>query len=114
MPPSLIADRYHVLRELGRGGMGAVYEAVQEPIERKVAGQEIQVAAPAEPQAQIIDLMEALKASLAAPAAAAAPAPAPAAAAPQAAAEPAPERHAPQRAAPAAGEKSKKKSSSRK
>lgn len=92
----------------------SVKQRVLQAIERKVAGQEIQVAAPAEPQAQIIDLMEALKASLAAPAAAAAPAPAPAAAAPQAAAEPAPERHAPQRAAPAAGEKSKKKSSSRK
>ncbi len=43
----------------------AVKQRVQEAIERKVAGQEIQVAAP-EPQAQVIDLMEALKASLAA------------------------------------------------
>jgi DNA end-binding protein Ku len=43
----------------------AVKQRVAEAIERKVAGQEIQVAAP-EPQAQVIDLMEALKASLAA------------------------------------------------
>jgi DNA end-binding protein Ku len=43
----------------------AVKGRVQEAIERKVAGQEIQVAAP-EPQAQVIDLLEALKASLAA------------------------------------------------
>ena len=63
----------------------SVKKRVLEAIERKVQGQEIQVAAPAEPQAQVIDLMEALKASLAtagsAPAsqakpAAAAPAPA--------------------------------------
>lgn len=52
----------------------AVKQRVQEAIERKVAGQEIQVATP-EPQAQVIDLMEALKASLAAagPRAASAP-----------------------------------------
>jgi DNA end-binding protein Ku len=43
----------------------AVKQRIAEAIERKVAGQEIQVAAPA-PQAQVIDLMEALKASLAA------------------------------------------------
>lgn len=43
----------------------AVKQRVAEAIERKVAGQEIQIAAPA-PQAQVIDLMEALKASLAA------------------------------------------------
>jgi DNA end-binding protein Ku len=44
----------------------SVKKRVVEAIERKVAGQEIQLAAPAEPQAQVIDLMEALKASLAA------------------------------------------------
>ncbi len=44
----------------------AVKQRVQEAIDRKVAGQEIQVAAAPEPQAQVIDLMEALKASLAA------------------------------------------------
>jgi DNA end-binding protein Ku len=43
----------------------AVKARVQEAIERKVAGQEIQVTTP-EPQAQVIDLMDALKASLAA------------------------------------------------
>jgi DNA end-binding protein Ku len=44
----------------------AVKKRQLEAIERKVAGQEIQVAAPAEPQAKVIDLMDALKASLAA------------------------------------------------
>jgi DNA end-binding protein Ku len=39
---------------------------IQEQIQRKVEGQEIQMEAPAQPQTQIIDLMEALKASLAA------------------------------------------------
>jgi DNA end-binding protein Ku len=48
-------ERYH----------DAVKQRVQEAIEGKVAGQQIQVATP-EPQAQVIDLMEALKASLAA------------------------------------------------
>src|SRR5205814_10563322 len=38
----------------------------QEQIQRKVEGQEIQVDEPAKPQTQIIDRMEALKASLAA------------------------------------------------
>jgi DNA end-binding protein Ku len=40
-----------------------VKKRIQAQLERKIAGQEIQVA-PAEPGAQIIDLMEALKASL--------------------------------------------------
>lgn len=53
----------------------SVKQRVEEAIERKVAGQEIQAAAPA-PQAQVIDLMEALKASIGARAAApAGPAP---------------------------------------
>jgi DNA end-binding protein Ku len=51
----------------------AVKKRTLEAIERKVQGEEIRVAAP-EPQAQVIDLMEALKASLAAPAARPAPA----------------------------------------
>jgi len=55
----------------------SVKKRVEEAIERKVAGQEIHAVAP-EPQAQVIDLMEALKASIgagkgAAPTAAAAP-----------------------------------------
>lgn len=58
----------------------SVKKRVAEAIERKVQGQEIQVTAP-EPQAQVIDLMEALKASLAAAKPAPADAPAPAAAA---------------------------------
>jgi DNA end-binding protein Ku len=44
----------------------AVKKRTLEAIERKVQGQEIQVAAPAELRGQVIDLMEALKASLAA------------------------------------------------
>jgi DNA end-binding protein Ku len=42
----------------------AVKARVQAAIEKKVEGQEISVAAPAEPAAQVIDLMDALKASL--------------------------------------------------
>src|SRR5512133_2407124 len=42
-----------------------VKKRVLEAIDRKVEGQQIQAAAPAEPQAQVIDLLEALKASLA-------------------------------------------------
>jgi DNA end-binding protein Ku len=44
-----------------------VKKQVRALIERKVAGQEIVAAAPEEPKAQIIDLMEALKASLGEP-----------------------------------------------
>ena len=43
-----------------------VKDRIKEQIQRKVDGQEITAAAPAAPEAQIIDLMEALKASLAA------------------------------------------------
>jgi DNA end-binding protein Ku len=42
----------------------SVKARVQAAIEKKVEGQEISVAAPAEPAAQVIDLMDALKASL--------------------------------------------------
>jgi DNA end-binding protein Ku len=91
------ADGFHPERY-----QDAVKRRVEEAIERKVAGQEIQVAAP-EPQAQVIDLMEALKASIggakapAPPAAAvsAAPGAAPAAAE---AGEPKAERKPPRRA----------------
>jgi DNA end-binding protein Ku len=80
---------------------------IQEQIQRKVEGQEIQVDEPAKPQTQIIDLMEALKASLAAkglaPARETAPVPAPA---------PAEERKPAKRAAREA--KAEKKASSRK
>jgi DNA end-binding protein Ku len=43
-----------------------VRKRIHEQIQRKVEGQEIQIEQPAAPQTQIIDLMEALKASLAA------------------------------------------------
>jgi len=46
----------------------SVRQRLLEAVERKVAGQEIQLAAAAEPAAQVIDLMEALKQSLSAPA----------------------------------------------
>jgi DNA end-binding protein Ku len=62
-----------------------VRKRMQEAIERKVAGQEVAMA-PEPPKAQIVDLMEALKASLAAKAAAAA--------APAAAADDTPQRAA--------------------
>jgi DNA end-binding protein Ku len=42
----------------------AVRQRTLEAIERKVAGQEIQVSAPAEPRGEVIDIMAALKASL--------------------------------------------------
>jgi DNA end-binding protein Ku len=44
----------------------AVRKRILEAVEKKVAGQEIQLAPTEEPRAQVIDLMEALKASLAA------------------------------------------------
>lgn len=44
-----------------------VKKRVLEAIARKVEGQQIHASAPAEPQAQVIDLLEALKASLQAP-----------------------------------------------
>jgi DNA end-binding protein Ku len=60
-----------------------VKQRVQEAIERKIAGQELQLTPAAEPEAQVIDLMAALKASLdvAAPGAARAQGAAPARAA---------------------------------
>jgi DNA end-binding protein Ku len=69
-----------------------VRQRTLEAIEQKVQGQEIQVAAPAAPQGEVIDIMEALKASLQA-AQGAAPAAAPAAErAPEGAARKAPHR----------------------
>ncbi|HTN51495.1 MAG TPA: Ku protein [Anaeromyxobacter sp.] len=79
----------------------AVRKRTLEAIERKVQGQEIQVAAPA-PQAQVIDLVEALRASLAAAEAGSAPAAGAAQPAQPAGAAP-PERKAPRRAARAEG-----------
>ncbi len=72
-----------------------VKKRVLEAVERKVQGAQIQAAAPAEPQAQVIDLMEALKASLAAAERGGAAAP-----------EPASERK-PAKAARPAGDRSK-------
>ncbi len=37
MPPEVIADRYRVVREVGRGGMGAVYLCRDERLDREVA-----------------------------------------------------------------------------
>jgi len=72
----------------------AVKQRVEEAIERKVAGQEIHVAAP-EPQAQVIDLMEALRKSIGGrPEPPAADRPATASAAPQEPDRPAPTRRA--------------------
>jgi DNA end-binding protein Ku len=83
-----------------------VRKRIQAQIQRKVEGQEVSISAPEEPKAQIIDLMEALKASLAKKGESKAPA---AEAAPAAADE---ERKAPKRAARA--EKSEKKTKSSK
>ncbi len=69
---------------------------ILEAIDRKIAGQEIALAPSEEPRAQVIDLMEALKASLAA--APARPGPAPAQAREPEAEAPAGERKPPKRA----------------
>ena len=81
----------------------AVKKRVLEAIARKVEGQQIQAAAPAEPQAQVIDLMEALKASLAASGGAGAPQGPPTAEAP-----PAEAPRKPARAARPAAERERK------
>ena len=36
-PPRLIDGRYRIVAELGRGGAGVVYEAVDERLDRRVA-----------------------------------------------------------------------------
>jgi DNA end-binding protein Ku len=96
----------------------AVKKRTLEAIERKVQGQEIQAAPAVEPQAQVIDLMEALKASLAArpPGAdrgSAAGAPSPSSTDTPAPAE-APERRPPRRAPGRRPVAEREKSSSRK
>jgi DNA end-binding protein Ku len=85
----------------------SVKRRVLEAIERKVQGEQIRAAAPAEPQGQVIDLMEALKASLAASEASEASERSGAKAAPRAVAarttpEPAGERKGPKASRPAA------------
>jgi DNA end-binding protein Ku len=87
----------------------AVKKRTLEAIERKVQGQEIQAASAVEPHAQVIDLMEALKASLAAHAPGTAP---PATATPTAASNDS-ERRPPRRAPRRPGDE-RAKSSSRK
>jgi DNA end-binding protein Ku len=93
----------------------SVRKRILEVVERKIAGQEVAVAPSAEPRAQVIDLMEALKASLAA-----APAHAPAGdPRPVPASAPAPEAQAlgdrkPARRAPREQAAAKGKASSRK
>jgi DNA end-binding protein Ku len=81
-----------------------VRKRVMAQIERKVAGQEVAMAPTEEPKAQIIDLMEALKASLAKK-----PGGGAAAAAPAVPATEEEERKAPKRAGGSAGEKKKTK-----
>jgi DNA end-binding protein Ku len=72
--PEFHADRYE----------DSVKKRLMEIIKAKIAGESVTIAPPEEPEAQVIDLMEALKASLAqlpekseAPASASAPSPAP-------------------------------------
>jgi DNA end-binding protein Ku len=92
----------------------SVRKRILEVVERKIAGQEVAVAPSAEPRAQVIDLMEALKASLAAagPRAGAAASPKPAEAPAAPAEQPKAERKPAKRAA--APQERAKASSSRK
>jgi DNA end-binding protein Ku len=93
----------------------SVRKRILEVVERKIAGQEVAVAPSAEPRAQVIDLMEALKASLAAaparaPAGDSRPEPAPASAPePQALGDRRPARRATREPAAAKGKASSKK-----
>jgi DNA end-binding protein Ku len=92
------ADEFHPERY-----EDGVRKRILEVVERKVAGQEVQIAPTAEPRAQVVDLMEALKRSLAAAPSGSAGAPARAAEARSekeaAAAERKPPRRAPREAA---------------
>jgi DNA end-binding protein Ku len=96
----------------------SVKKRVLEAIERKVQGEQIRAAEPAAPQGQVIDLMEALKASLAASEAGAARSESGSKEAPRREAarevgEPAPERKGPRAVRPAR-EKEKEKATGRK
>ena len=54
LAPGTMHGRYEIRRELGRGGMGAVYEAVHRDLKKRVAVKVLSTALAANPQAVII------------------------------------------------------------